>query len=273
MQTRRRSRAAGKRRREKKKNGSEKMLLAEMFRSCVAARKTSKNRPAKNFSFPISAVRPARSSQRNLNSIRSMSPKRTKDDDSDDDDDDDDEDEDGQELDTGDVTIREGEGERRFWKGGGGEGALLASLSRTTTTLKKTRFPKKKSKKIKKKGSELATYIFVDLPSDAPLPAPGSTVTIRGLETASPSIEFPAAAAGGGEGEGEGKGRKGKEKGSASSSFSAEGGEWRESVGSLLFVAKPSSAAGKGASHAATDTPPPGSYLCHTERILSFRKD
>ena len=67
--------------------------------------------------------------------------------------------------------------------------------------------------------------------------------------------------------------RKGKEKGSASSSFSAEGGEWRESVGSLLFVAKPSSAAGKGASHAATDTPPPGSYLCHTERILSFRKD
>lgn len=134
----------------------------------------------------------------------------------------------------------------------------MASLSTTPTSTAKKLFKKKK------KGSELATYIFVDLPSGAPLPAPGSSVTIRGLETASPSIEFPAEEKE--EGKGKGKGKKGKDAAgsSPSSSFSAEGGEWKESVGSLLFVAKPST----------TDSAPaPGSYLCHTERILSFRKD
>lgn len=113
-------------------------------------------------------------------------------------------------------------------------------------------------KKKKNTGDELATYIFVDLPGDAPLPPPGSSVTIRGLETASPSIEF------GGEDE------EGEKKGGASSSFSAEGGEWKESVGSLLFFAKPS----KGQTTTDAPLPPlPGSYLCHTERILSFRKE
>ena len=95
------------------------------------------------------------------------------------------------------------------------------------------------------KGSELATYIFVDLPRDAPLPPPGSTVTIKGLETASPSLRFE----GGREGEG---GELNK-------------GEWKESVGSLLFVAA------KGAGTEAAAHSPAGSYLCHTERILSFR--
>ena len=114
-------------------------------------------------------------------------------------------------------------------------------------------------KKKKKKGDELATYIFVDLPRDAPSPPPGSSVTITGLETASPSIEFGA--------------EKEEKKGgasSSSSSFSAEGGEWKESVGSLLFVAK-----GQATKTAETPpaAPPPGSYLCHTERILSFRKE
>jgi hypothetical protein len=91
-------------------------------------------------------------------------------------------------------------------------------------------------------------------------------MTITGLETASPSIVF-----GGGE-KGEEKKEK-KEKGACSfSSFSAEGGEWKESVGSLLFVAKPSAAA-KGAAATTEEPPRPGSYLCHTERILSFRKE
>ena len=167
---------------------------------------------------------------------------------------DDDDDEDGdQDLDTGDITIREGE-ERDFWKEGKRkERSLLAS------SLPQLKNPISTSKT--NQGSELATYIFVDLPRDAPLPAPGSIVTIRGLETASPSIEFG-----------------GEEKEKNACSFSAEGGEWKESVGSLLFVSKqPSASAAKGAM-TTTETgspppPPPGSYLCHTERILSFRKE
>lgn len=170
-------------------------------------------------------------------------------------DDDDDDDEEGRELDTGDVTIREGEGREDYLVRGKREGP------RSWLACRRRRPQQQKNYLKKKKGSELATYIFVDLPSDAPLPAPGSSVTIRGLETASPSIEFPAEEKE--EDKGKGKGKKGAGS-SPSSSFSAEGGEWKESVGSLLFVAKPST----------TDSAPaPGSYLCHTERILSFRKE
>ena len=162
-----------------------------------------------------------------------------------------DEDED---FDTGDVTIREGDscclGRERGRNEGKREGkTLLASFSTPSTST-----PDKK-----KKGDELATYIFVDLPRDAPSPPPGSSVTITGLETASPSIEFGA--------------EKEEKKGgasSSSSSFSAEGGEWKESVGSLLFVAKGQATKTAESPPAA---PPPGSYLCHTERVLSFRKE
>ena len=86
-------------------------------------------------------------------------------------------------------------------------------------------------------------------------------MTIRGLETASPSIEF-----------GE-KDENKESNGTCSFSFSTAGGRWKESVGSLLFVhAAERQQQQQAEAVPPAPRPPPGSYLCHTERILSFRE-
>lgn len=83
-------------------------------------------------------------------------------------------------------------------------------------------------------GSEDATYIYVDLTDADPTISlnPGDTLRLAGLGSATPTL-----ARGGGR--------------------PPLVGEWRESVGSLLFAA----AAGDGN---------PGGYVAHTERVLYF---
>jgi hypothetical protein len=84
-------------------------------------------------------------------------------------------------------------------------------------------------------GSEDATYIYVDLSDTDPeaMPGAGGTVALAGVDSAAPTL----ALRGGGP---------------------PLSGEWRESVGSLLF-AEPAAADGAG-----------GGYVAHTERVLHF---
>ena len=84
-------------------------------------------------------------------------------------------------------------------------------------------------------GSEDATYIYVDLTDADPTLSlnPGGTLRLNGLGGSSPTL-------------------------ARSGGRPPLVGEWRESVGSLLFAA---AAGGDG---------DPGGYVAHTERVLYF---
>ena len=216
-----------------------------------------------------------------------------------------DEGEDEEDLDTGDVVLREGEDERgKAGPHAGKPSQVGASLSLSSPFSSNA-------------GSEDASYIYVDLAGVDPalLPTGGEltvevskkvegeregravpffppqarvvTATLtptlhslspfflflsQGLDTAAPSLRLPG-------------GRR-------------LTGTWRETVGSLLFVnaaSGPASGAGGEEGRAGggggeeahrrhtdalpADTGPlhsparPGSYLCHTEKVLAFRSD